>query len=216
MSSFRILVEGDYACFTRPEFSVERFTYDTITPTAASGLIGAIHHKPAIRWVIDCICVLKPIQTMSMAVNELGNATAYGTDQVDICKERMQRSQIIRRDVAYVIDFHAEETGVACEEDRTRGVNVLAKNIGIMRRRLKRGQFFHQPCLGLREFPADVRLIDEAPATVHRGERKLGLMPHTSDSKEGRFWFWEAAMVDGVIEVPPLSDRRVVEGGVRK
>ena len=35
----RIEVWGDKACFTRPEFKVERISYDVITPSAARGNI---------------------------------------------------------------------------------------------------------------------------------------------------------------------------------
>ena len=58
----RLLVSGDYACFTRPELKVERVTYDVMTPSAARGILEAIHWKPAIRWVVEKIHVLKPIR----------------------------------------------------------------------------------------------------------------------------------------------------------
>ncbi len=58
----RLLVWGDRALFTRPEMKVERVSYDVITPSAARGIVEAIHWKPAIRWVIDRIQVLKPIR----------------------------------------------------------------------------------------------------------------------------------------------------------
>lgn len=32
MYGFQIMVEGDYACFTRPEMKVERVSYDVPTP----------------------------------------------------------------------------------------------------------------------------------------------------------------------------------------
>lgn len=33
----KLLVWGDYACFTRPEMKVERVSYDVMTPSAARG-----------------------------------------------------------------------------------------------------------------------------------------------------------------------------------
>ena len=59
MNQIRLHVWGDYACFTRPEMKVERVSYDVITPSAARGILAAVHWKPAIRWVIDRIYVLK-------------------------------------------------------------------------------------------------------------------------------------------------------------
>ncbi len=49
-STFRVRVRGDIACFTRPEFSTERVSYELITPSAARGVLEAILWKPAIRW----------------------------------------------------------------------------------------------------------------------------------------------------------------------
>ena len=57
---FKIIVEGDYACFTRPELKVERVSYDVPTPGAMSGLLKA-YWKPAIRYVIDQIIVFHEI-----------------------------------------------------------------------------------------------------------------------------------------------------------
>ena len=50
---FKILVEGEYALFTRPEFKVERVSYDVPTVSAMEGLIKSIYWKPAIRIVIE-------------------------------------------------------------------------------------------------------------------------------------------------------------------
>lgn len=52
-NKIRLHIWGDYACFTRPEMKVERVSYDVITPSAARGILAAVHWKPAIRWVID-------------------------------------------------------------------------------------------------------------------------------------------------------------------
>ena len=57
MNQIRLHIWGDYACFTRPEMKVERVSYDVITPSAARGILAAVHWKPAIRWVIDRIYV---------------------------------------------------------------------------------------------------------------------------------------------------------------
>src|SRR5512137_594145 len=69
----RIRVSGDYALFTRPEMKVERVSYDVITPSAARGIIEAIYWKPAIRWVIDKIHVLKEIEFTNIRRNEVSD-----------------------------------------------------------------------------------------------------------------------------------------------
>ena len=45
----RLHVWGERACFTRPEMKVERVCYDVPTPSAARGILEAIHWKPADR-----------------------------------------------------------------------------------------------------------------------------------------------------------------------
>ena len=69
----KLHIWGEYACFTRPEMKVERVSYDVITPSAARGILEAIHWKPAIRWQIDRIHVLKPIRFESIRRNEVGS-----------------------------------------------------------------------------------------------------------------------------------------------
>ena len=56
----KLHIWGDHACFTRPEMKVERVSYDVMTPSAARGVLEAIHWKPAIFWVVDAIHVLNP------------------------------------------------------------------------------------------------------------------------------------------------------------
>lgn len=68
----RLHVWGEYACFTRPEMKVERVSYDAMTPSAARGILEAIHWWPAIRWLVDRIHVLKPIRFENLPRNELG------------------------------------------------------------------------------------------------------------------------------------------------
>ena len=74
----KLHVWGEYACFTRPEMKVERVSYDVMTPSAARGILEAIHWKPAIRWAIDRIHVLKPIRFENLRRNELGGKNPAG------------------------------------------------------------------------------------------------------------------------------------------
>src|ERR1700746_3377085 len=110
----RLHIWGERACFTRPEMKVERVSYDVITPSAARGILEAIHWKPAIRWNIDRIHVLKPIRFESIRRNEVGSklsvtsatkamnekSTAGLLNLVD--EDRQQRAATVLRDVAYV------------------------------------------------------------------------------------------------------------------
>lgn len=203
----KLKVWGDYACFTRPEMKVERVSFDSITPSAARGIIEAIHWKPAIRWQIDRIHVLNPIRFENIRRNEVGakisarNAkSAMKSGDLDglhllVEENRQQRATLALRDVAYVIEAHFEMTEKA-------GSDTPAKHYDIFRRRAEKGQCFHRPALGLREFVADFDWVDEAPASALTGTRDLGWMLYDIDFARGRTpLFFRAEMVDGVIDV---------------
>lgn len=217
----RLHVWGERACFTRPEMKVERVSYDVITPSAARGILEAIHWKPAIRWQIDRIHVLKPIRFESIRRNEVGSklspasvtkamkagTTAGLATYVD--EDRQQRAATILRRVAYVIEAHFELTTKASADDS------VGKHLDIFNRRARKGQCFHAPCLGVREFPADFRLLEEGdslPETDAQVEtdKDLGWMLHDIDFAGGMTpRFFRARMVGGVVEVPPWRSEEV-------
>ncbi|MBA4418156.1 MAG: type I-C CRISPR-associated protein Cas5 [Syntrophus sp. (in: bacteria)] len=209
----KLKVWGEYACFTRPEMKVERVSYDAITPSAARGILEAIYWKPAIVWVIDRIHVLKPILFDNIRRNELGGKLPVGNvktamkDGVSpietfIEEDRQQRAAMVLRDVAYVIEAHFDFKGL---ED-----NNPSKHKEIFDRRVLKGQYFHHPYLGCREFPAHFEPVQESPLSVYKGEKDLGWMLHDIDfesNMEARFF--RAVMQDGVIEVPVFRDKEV-------
>lgn len=117
----KLKVWGDYACFSRPEMKVERVSYDVITPSAARGILEAIHWKPAIRWVIDRIHVLNPIIFDNIRRNEVtGIISGSNVKKVmegqnillyqNTNEERAQRATLLLKKVAYVIEAHFELT----------------------------------------------------------------------------------------------------------
>jgi CRISPR-associated protein Cas5d len=200
---------------------VERVSYDVITPSAARGILEAIHWKPAIRWVIDSIQVLKPIRFESVRRNEVGgklSAASVGkaikagrTDALVsyIEEDRQQRATTLLRDVAYVVAAHFELTDKAGADDN------VGKHLDIFNRRARKGQCFQAPCLGTREFPASFELLEAGsePPVPHaslQGERDLGWMLHDIDFADGMISrFFRARMVDGLITVPPLKGAEV-------
>jgi CRISPR-associated protein Cas5d len=226
----RLLVRGDRACFTRPEMKVERVSYDVMTPSAARGILEAIHWKPAIRWVIDRIHVLKPIRFQSIRRNEVGSKisernarAAMKRGDLDglrlvVENDRQQRAATILIDVAYVIEAHFELTERRGAEDSE------GKHLDIFNRRAARGQCFHQPCLGTREFAAEFSLLPvEAPLPERDPEyritelgfgtrRDLGIMLWDIDHEApGRpSLFFRAGLVDGVLAVPQPGSPEVL------
>lgn len=216
----RLLVSGDHACFTRPEMKVERVSYDVMTPSAARGILEAIHWKPAIRWVIDRIHVLKPVRFLSIRRNEVGHKasarnikTAMNRESLEglyllVDDDRQQRAATVLVDVAYVIEAHFEMTDKAGADDNE------GKHLDTFNRRAARGQCFHQPCLGTREFPARFELVlpdtplpkcEEEPRELGFGQpRDLGFMLWDIDhAEEGRpSLFFRARIEKGVLTVP--------------
>jgi CRISPR-associated protein Cas5d len=215
----KLKIWGERACFTRPEMKVERVSYDVITPSAARGILEAIHWKPAIRWVVDSIQVLKPIRFESIRRNEVGGklsaarvGQAIKSGRPDelvsyIENDRQQRAATILRDVAYVIGAHFELTNKATADDS------VGKHLDIFNRRARKGQCFHTPCLGTREFPASFQLLEETVPEVSDslgGERDLGWILHDIDFTTGMTpRFFRAHMRDGLITVPPLATGEV-------
>jgi CRISPR-associated protein Cas5d len=202
---FRVRVRGPMACFTRPELKVERVSYEVMTPSAARGVLEAVLWKPAIRWRVEKIHVLAPIRFAQIKRNEVntrlserGGHASYYADE-----DRAQRNTVYLRDVDYVVEAHFELTAKAGAEDN------LTKFVEMFQRRLEKGQRFHQPYLGCREFAATV---EPAPGVLPPPDdslklRPLGLILHDLDFDNGnRPRFFEARIVDGVISVPRFED----------
>lgn len=210
----RLLVWGEYACFTRPEMKVERVSYDVITPSAARGILESIHWKPAIKWVVDRIHVLNEIRFDNLRRNEVGGKIptanirkAMKGDSVELCQyaadDRQQRATLLLRNVAYLVEAHFEMTLAAGPDD------TPEKHYAMVIRRARQGQCFQQPYLGCREFPAMFRLIEDdepTPHSVHRGEKDLGWMLLDIGHEDGMNpHFFRAAMKNGIMDVPLMN-----------
>ena len=217
MPSFCLEISGPFACFTRPEMKVERVSYEVMTPSSARSVFEAIFWKPAIRWRVHRIEVLRPIRWMNLRRNEVSavvstrnvqQAMTAGTGSLglNIEDERQQRAALLLRDVAYRI--HAQMDAVT---DEARG--NPGKYIDMFTRRAIKGQCVNQPYLGCREFAADFRLVDSAhhttPAIVDN--RELGWMLHDLDfthPTDPQPRFFNAKLQAGVVEIPPLEEAR--------
>ncbi len=213
-NGIRLHVWGERACFARPELKVERVSYDVITPSAARGILEAIHWKPAIRWHVDRIQVLRPIRFQSFRRNEVGakisarnaaSAMERGTTQglgLAVDENRQPRATLALVDVAYVIEAHFTMTDRAGPEDSA------AKHVSMFNRRAQQGQCFHRPCLGTREFAAEFALVPEGAALPvcelppEKRNEDFGWMLHDIDFDHGNTSrFYRAVMRDGVIDV---------------
>lgn len=217
--SVKIEVWGDYACFSRPEMKVERVSYDVMTPSAARGILEAIYWHPGLVWRIDRIRVLAPIRFTNIRRNEVKDKISAsnvrtvmnrGKGELYLATSRsiVQRAAMILRDVHYVIEAHFDMT------DRAAPTDNPGKFKDIVKRRAQKGQFYHQPYFGTREFPANFKLcesIPECPAEL-LGERDLGWMlldMDYSDLSDIKPMFFRGVLKDGVLEVLPMGSKEV-------
>lgn len=207
----KVRVWGDLALFSRPEMKVERCSYDMMTPSAARGILEAVYWHPGMRWVVDRIYVRKPVQFTSIRRNEVKSKISVnnvlsvmnGGDKplfISSKEDIVQRAAILLRDVDYVIEAHFEMTEKASPCDNP------GKFKDIVMRRLRRGECYHMPYFGCREFPANFELFEQENVdTAYEGEeRDLGYMLYDfdySDPEDIQPMFFRAVLTNGILDV---------------
>lgn len=215
--AFCLEVQGELACFTRPEMKVERVSYDVITPSAARAMFDAIFWKPAIRWQVRRIDVLAPIRWTNLRRNEVASVVPTSSVQQAMKagrgalalyadEDRQQRAALLLRDVVYRL--HAD---LVVRDDRNDPAPPL-KFYEIFERRAAKGQCVNQPYLGCREFAARWRMVEDggSGSSPIAETRDLGWMLHDMDFTnpgDPQPRFFHARMVHGVVE----CDEREVE-----
>lgn len=207
--SIKVEVWGDYACFSRPELKIERFTYDCITPSAARGILDAVFWHPGLVWVIDKIYILSPIEFTNIRRNEVKSKllsskakTAMSGKNVDLfidtSSDIQQRAATVLKNVHYVIEAHFDMTDKANQSDNP------GKFQEMMKRRLDKGQCYHQPYLGCREFPAKFRRWEFDTVPTVDISTDLGLMLYDmdySDKNNITPMYFRAKIQNGVLDL---------------
>ncbi len=214
---FLVRMRGEMACFSRPEFSTERVSYDLITPSAARGVLEAVLWKPAICWKVTSIALLRPVRWMQFRRNEVNsrastqNALRASTGSQPMPEffadeDRAQRNTLALRDVDYGISARFILTRRAGTDES------LRKFEEIFERRLLKGQQHFQPYLGCREFPAAIEVWDGTGA-LNEESRDLGWMLHdihfgAEQDRQivNKARFFPARLDAGILEVPAWSD----------
>lgn len=227
---------GDFACFSRPELKVERFSYPVITPSAARGIFDAIYAKPVeFRWQVLRVEVLAKPAFLALRRNEVkdkvnvnavldwmsgkrepeplwadGDRELLGTDE----RGRTQRQTMALKDVRYRL--HAEIRPWPGFENRQKALEAQ------FRRRAEKGKCFYQPYFGCREFPAFFRLVEPeegsalAPVAL---DLDVGLMlydvfdlsrPGTAADRPAVSLF-RATVRGGVLDVPDYTSPDVLK-----
>lgn len=209
--SIRVEVWGKYACFSRPEMKVERVSYDVMTPSAARGILEAVYWHRGLRWHVDAIYVRNPIKFTNIRRNEVKSTISLSNVRtvmmggkkdlfLDTHAEIQQRAAMVLQDVRYIIEAHFTLTDRAAPGDNH------GKFQDIMKRRLSRGQCYHNPYFGCREFPVSFRQFQgEIPPVDEtlQGEKDLGWMLYDmdyTDLENIQPKFFRAVMKDGKID----------------
>lgn len=219
MKTYCLELSGDFACFTRPEMKVERVSYDVMTPSSARACFEAILWKPAIRWHIRKIEVMKPIRWINLRRNEVASVVSTrnvettmrngtGSLGINIEDDRQQRAGLFLRDVAYRVHADLEVLPNSAPD------NTPMKFQEMFERRANRGQCVNQPYLGCREFAAHFRLIADPtaePAPIDE-TRELGFMLHDLDfanAADPAPRFFRARLEKGTVNVPAWDSEEV-------
>lgn len=210
---FILEISGELACFTRPELKVERVSYPVITPSAARNILMAILWKPAIRWQVKKIEILKPIRWANVRRNEVGVKMSDRSRALYVEDNRQQRASMLLRDVAYRIHADFGLTAEAGPDDNRR------KFADMFERRARKGQYFHQPYLGCREFPCHFRLLEKAEDGLPREDitQDFGFMLYDMDysksdprdSNRAEPMFYHCKAEHGLIIVPSADSGEV-------
>jgi CRISPR-associated protein Cas5d len=228
-----ILVWGDFACYSRPELKVERFSYPLPPPSAVRGVFDAIYAKPKeFRWQVERVDLLSSPSYIALRRNEVkekisvaaveqwakgrkapepiwadGDRDLLGSDE----KGRTQRQTMALRNVRY--RFCATIRPWPGFENH---INALEAQF---RRRAGSGKCFYQPYLGCREFAAYFELSSGDQEVPTPWSADLGLMlydvfdlsrPGTGEDKPAISLF-RARVEDGVMRVPRYEDAAVVK-----
>ncbi len=204
-------VWGDYAAFDRPELKTERVSYECMTPSAARGILEAVFWHPGMKYHIDSIYVCNPIKTTNIRRNEVKDKINAKTVETAMRKQKkdiylctadsiQQRAALVLKDVRYVIEAHFDMTDQANASDNP------GKFQDIIKRRLDKGQCFHTPYLGVREFPANFRRWDSKRQipTAYQGEKDLGYMLYDMDYQGAKGiepMFFHAVLKDGRLDL---------------
>lgn len=224
----KVKVKGDYACFTRPDLKVERMTYPCMTPSAARGILDSILWKPEFSWYLRRILVLEPVRFISVKRNEINYKQNKNPIIVDEVNEkgqpvyRAQRNSMILKNVAYVIEASIYQETPSAQNKPEKYIGrkgIDADKDGIFIRRVKKGQCWRRPYLGVREFSADFMEVDGSEQSIQEiipiGSMLFDIF-YDGKGKPQPLFFQNAEVRDGVLHCPDeLNDKMMRSSHIR-
>jgi CRISPR-associated protein Cas5d len=157
---------------------------------------GKIAPRTVEGWMKD------PTTFQPYLVDSAGRDSAQG-------QNRTQRNSLVLHHVAYLIEASPFLTGKANQSrnrppdaDEPEGPDTIAKYVGMFQRRVQKGQCFHHPYLGCREFACSFAPPDGSERPLSRWSESLGLMLYDirfGEDGVNRPGFFQAAVRAGVL-----------------
>jgi CRISPR-associated protein Cas5d len=145
--------------------------------------------------------IKKPESFEPYLVDSAGREGAQG-------QNRTQRNSLVLHHVAYLIEASPKLTDRAnqprkqSEDDEDHGPDTETKYVAMFNRRVAKGQCFHRPYLGVREFACHFARPDETQTVLTNWTESLGFMlydlRYTADGTR-RPGFFEAKVNKGVL-----------------
>jgi CRISPR-associated protein Cas5d len=207
---------GTLACFTNSQFKLDRSTYDIPTCSAIRGVCCAIYCKPIeFYYQVRKIEVLNEIKHINIMTNELkdGRISENVKKINPICREnfKTQKRNTFLKDVHYRITVD-----IIKQPDWDGDIEAIKAQFY---RRLNGGKCFKQPYLGTRECVCYFEPVDNSkkPISLSKDFGKVlydifdirnntPLMPKKNENEVIRFTYFDAKMVNGVIEIPEYEE----------
>lgn len=171
----------------------------------------SVFWHPGLSWKIDKIYVLSPIEFTNIRRNEVKSKASCSKAKavmnggktelfINTKDDIQQRAAVVLRKPHYVIEAHFDLNENANSSDNA------GKFQDIIKRRLKKGQCYHNPYLGCREFPAKFRLyeFETVPTAYANVEKDLGYMLYDmdySDLNDIKPMFFRAVLKNGVLDL---------------
>lgn len=149
-------IAGRHALFTDPSTGDSPGSYPVPTASAVCGIFSAVNWGPAVTIVPQKVEICSPIRFENYITNyggplrPSGSISSYNNYQllasilVDVCYKLYASVRPLRKNREMMTE------GARRWDANTTAPGHAYK--AIFERRLKRGQFFHTPCLGWKEF----------------------------------------------------------------
>lgn len=211
----KVKVTGNYACFTRPDLKVERMTYPCMTPSAARGILDSILWKPEFQWYVRKILVLNPLKFCTIKRNEINSK--QGRTPIVIEDKRAQRNSVVLRNVAYIVEAAIYQKQVSDKNRPEKYIGrkgVDADHDGIFIRRVKKGQCWRRPYLGVREFSAEFMEPDgtEQPIqeTIPIGSMLFDIF-YDKKGKPEPLFFHDVAIRNGILNCEVSENDKMMQ-----